>query len=176
MDCIELEEAIPSDLTIMIFTEGTILKPSSWFRLYHHKSYVPIGNCVEIIKGWRAQGANIVYCTSQKGNKARDIAFLLKQYGFTGSKLYFRNRGEKYKDIVEMIRPKVLIEDDCRSIGGSWQMCITKVDPGIKGKIRSIVVPEFKGIDHLPRKLSTLAQRAATLPTGTGLPAEDFYN
>ena len=176
MDCIELEEATRSDLTIMIFTEGTILKPTAWFRLYQHKSYVPIGNCVEIIRGWREQGANIVYCTSQKENKARDIAFLLKQYGFTGSRLYFRNKGDKYKDIVETILPDVLIEDDCKSIGGSWQMCITKVDPEIKGKIRSIIVPEFKGIDHLPGKLSDLAQRSAIPPTGTGLPAEDFYN
>jgi hypothetical protein len=156
MDCIELEEAIGADLTIMIFTEGTILKPRSGLQLYRHKNYVPIGDCVEIIKGWREQGADIVYCTSLKGEKTRDIAALLKQFGFTGSKLFSRSRGEKYRDLVEKIRPEVLIEDNCRSIGGSWQMCITKVDPEIKKRIISVVVDEFMGIDHLPRNLSNL--------------------
>jgi hypothetical protein len=131
---------------------------------------------VEIIKGWQEQGAHIVYCTSRKGKKAHDIASLLKQYGFAGDKLYFRSKGEKYKDMVEKILPAVLIEDDCKSIGGSWQMCITKVSPQIKGKIISIVVSEFKGIDHLPRSVSALAQRSATPPTGTGSQSEGFYN
>ena len=59
-------------------------------------------------------------------------------------------RDKKYKDIIEVVRPDVLIEDDCKSIGGSWQMCITYVQPQIKDTIKSIVVKEFKGIDYLP--------------------------
>jgi len=62
----------------MIFVEGTILKPKSWFSLYNHNTYVPIGNAVKIIKAWQQQGANIIYCTSRKEKQANDIATLLK--------------------------------------------------------------------------------------------------
>ncbi|MFD1178104.1 hypothetical protein ACFQ3W_17585 [Paenibacillus puldeungensis] len=159
MECIQLEKALHMDITIMIFVEGTLLKPKSWFSLYNHKSYLPIGNCVEIIKEWKRQGANIIYCTSRKGKQAEDIASLLKKYGFDGTELYYRSKGEEYKDIIERIQPNVLIEDNCKSIGGAWQMCITKVAPQIKEKIVSIVVGEFKGIEDLPRNISAFTQR-----------------
>lgn len=143
-------------LTIMIFTEGTILKPQSWLTLYSHNSYVPIGRAVELIKSWEEQGANIVYCTSRKKKAANDMADILKKYGFAGTFLTAREPKESYADIVEVLQPDILIEDDCKSIGGAWQMCITKVSPQIKQKIKSIVVPEFKGIDHLPREIDKL--------------------
>lgn len=157
MEHITLEKEKLTGLTVMIFAEGTVLKPKSWFSLYNHKSYLPIGNCTDIIKGWLGQGANVVYCTSRKGKQAKDIAVLLKKYAFAGTELYYRSKGEKYKDIVEKIQPAILIEDDCKSIGGTWQMCITKVEPNIRSKITSIVVGEFQGIDNLPRNISELS-------------------
>jgi len=140
----------------MIFAEGTILKPKSLFSLYNHNSYIPIGDAVDIIKGWQQQGADIIYCTSRRGKQAKNMATLLLKYGFVGSKLYYREKAEKYKSVVEMVRPDVLIEDDCKSIGGSWQMGITYVEPRIKSTIQSIVVKEFKGIDHLPHDVQKL--------------------
>lgn len=77
-------------------------------------------------------------------------------YQFPGQRLYFRDKGQKYKDIVEAVMPDILLEDDYRSIGGQWQMCITYVKPEIKSGIKSIVVKEFKGIDDLPSKLANL--------------------
>lgn len=145
-----------SDLTIMLFVEGTILKPKSWLSLYNHNSYIPIGNAVEIIKKWQEQGANIIYCTSRKKKQADAIATLLKKYSFDGSFLVSRESKERYKDIVEMVKPNILIEDDCKSIGGAWQMCITKVNQEIRKKILSIIVPEFKGIDNLPADIDSL--------------------
>lgn len=41
----------------------------------------------------------------------------------------------------------VLIEDDCKSIGGLKVCCITDVKEEIKKDIQSIIVPEFAGID-----------------------------
>lgn len=163
MECIQLERASQMDITIMIFVEGTLLKPKSWFSLYNHKSYLPIGNCVEIIKEWQRQGANIIYCTSRKGKQAEDIAILLKKYGFVGTELYYRSKKEKYKDIIERIQPNVLIEDNCKSIGGAWQMCMTKVTPQIKEKIVSIVVGEFKGIDDLPQNVSAFSKNISIM-------------
>jgi hypothetical protein len=156
MPYIELSQKYSGDNRIMIFTEGTILKPKSIFTLYSHRSYIPIGNCVKIIEGWQLQDIDIVYCTSLKKQQAQVIADLLKQYGFIGSRLYYRERGQQYKDIVEEVLPDILIEDDCRSIGGSWQMCITHIDKKVKDRIKSVVVKEFKGIDHLPTNLLEL--------------------
>ncbi len=156
MPYIELSKEQISKYKILIFTEGTILKPKSVFTLLSHKDYIPIGSSVKQIAEWHAQGAEIVYCTSRRRQQAAEIADLLKKYGFSGARLYYRDTRQKYKDIVEEIKPYILIEDNCKSIGGSWQMCITHVDPELKETIKSIVVREFKGIDHLPTNLSNL--------------------
>lgn len=150
MEEIKLSEYKVTDKTIMVFAEGTVLKPKSWLSIYNHNSYVPIGNSVLITRSWAEQGANIIYCTSRRGKKAQVIAEILKKYGFAGTKLIFRNKRETYTVLVESIQPDILIEDDCKSIGGAWQMCITKVQPVIKENILSIVVKEFDGIDDLP--------------------------
>jgi len=118
--------------------------------------YIPIGNAVALIGTWNQQDAEILYCTSRKGKQAEEIARLLMQYGFPGSKLYFREGKLKYRDIIESVQPDILIEDDCRSIGGNWQMCVTHVAPQIKNSIKSIIVKEFKGIDHLSSSVQNL--------------------
>jgi predicted peroxiredoxin len=141
---IQLAQGNNNDITIMIFTEGTVLKPRSLFALFDHKAYQPIGNCVSLINKWNQQGAEIVYCTSRRKKQAMEVAEILYKYHFAGTALYYRETGQTYKDLVEQVIPHILIEDDCRSIGGSWQMCITKVEPQVKAKIISIVVKEFK--------------------------------
>lgn len=78
---------------------------------------------------------------------------ILKKYSFAGTFLAAREPKESYADIVEVLHTDILIEDDFNSIIGAWQMCITKVSPQTKQKIKSIVVSEFKGIDHLPREI-----------------------
>jgi hypothetical protein len=144
-------------MIIVIFTEGTVLGPKSVLGLYSHARYVPMGNCVEKLRRWETQGAEIMYITSRKTEKQVDeIRLLLEKYDFPGTKLYFRKQGQKYRDIVEEIKPEILIEDDCRSIGGQWQMCITHVKPELRAGIKSIVVKEFRGIDHLPDVLDDL--------------------
>lgn len=158
MKKILLNETSKTGITIVLFVEGTIIKPKSWVSLYNHKAYIPIGNAVNIIKAWENQGANIVYCTSRKKNQANDIAALLNKYGFVGSYVVSRDSKESYANIVEILRPNILIEDDCKSIGGAWQMCITNVRKEIKDTIVSIVVPEFKGIDDLPDDLEQLKE------------------
>lgn len=156
MPYIQLAEAHSSKMKIMIFAEGTVLKPKSLIFLYNHRSYIPIGRAVSLIDAWSKQDAEILYCTSRRGKQAEEVARLLQTHGFAGSRLYFRDKMEKYKDIIESVRPDVLIEDDCRSIGGSWQMCITHVASEVKGTIKSIIVKEFKGIDHLSSSVQNL--------------------
>ncbi len=144
-----LSETNHSGKTIMIFLEGTILKPKSKWFLFSFQNYVPIGRCVDIIKRWYAQGMNICYCTSRKRRGTAVMIDLLKRFELPGERLYYRGKGESYKHIVETVKPDVLIEDNCKSIGGAAQMCITHVCPEIRQGIKSVVVKEYKGIDHL---------------------------
>jgi len=43
----------------------------------------------------------------------------------------------------------VLIEDDCESIGPG-QITYPQIPSAARARIKSIIVPEFGGIDHLP--------------------------
>lgn len=125
--------------------------------VHDYKSYVPVGNVVKKLQNWKNDGAEILYLSSHE--TAEDVEkdkFVLKKYGFPDGQVLFRQRGEQYKDIAEKIMPDVLIEDDCESIGGKNEMTITHVKPELKKKIKSIVVKEFSGLDHLPDKISAL--------------------
>lgn len=143
--------------SILIFTEGTIIGPGRIWDLLNFNRYVPIGFCVQKITRWYDEKWNISYLTSRRS--LREVNFIkeiLKKYKFPGNRLYYRGKGESYKDIAEEVIPDILIEDNCRSIGGKWQMTITYVEDNIKNKIKSIVVNEFKGIDHLPESAGDL--------------------
>jgi hypothetical protein len=141
----------------MIFTEGTILGPKNILEYFFCSRYIPIGGCVGKIRCLEEQGAEILYCTSRKREKNRNaIADILRRYHFPGTRLYYRAEKQRYKDIIEEVMPDILIEDDCKSLGGAWQMCITDVKPEVKGKIKSIVVKEFVGLDSLPVSLTEL--------------------
>lgn len=159
-------------MKILIFTEGTILmhknadghtrkeiikqvkyKDSS---VKDYSSYIPVGNSPEKLTKWKKQGAEILYITSRrKPEQIKDIKNVLKRHKFPDGKLLFRNEGEEYKDVAERIVPDVFIEDNCESIGED-EITINHVKPTIREKIKSILVKEFAGINHLPDKIQNL--------------------
>ncbi|MEK7061313.1 MAG: hypothetical protein AAB954_01480 [Patescibacteria group bacterium] len=143
-------------IKILVFTEGTLIKHKK--DIDDFRSYVPVVGCVDKLKLWKLQGANICYLTSRKTKKEiEDVRFVLTKYGFPNSQeLFFRKNGEQYKDVAEGIMPDILIEDDCASIGGKWQMTYPHINRDLKKKIKSIVVKEFSGIDTLPDDASKL--------------------
>lgn len=122
-----------------------------------YASYIPVGDAVRKLKSWESQGAEILYLSSHKETsgigKDRSV---LEKYGFPQGKILYRRNDESYGDIAERIIPDVLIEDDCESIGGEREMTITSVNLEIKKRIRSVVVSEFGGIDHLPGNIRDL--------------------
>jgi len=125
--------------------------------VHDYASYVPVGNAVGKLKTWQKQGAEILYLSSHETiEDVEKDKFVLKKYGFPDGQVFFRQNGEQYKNVAEKIIPDILIEDDCESIGGKDEMTITHVKPELKKKIKSIVVKEFSGIDHLPDKISAL--------------------
>ena len=141
-------------MKILIFTEGTIIMHQNEESIKDFANYIPIGQAVVKIKGWVDQGHEIIYLTSRtKPEEIIAIQDVLDKYCFPKGELLFRKTGEEYKDVAERIKPDVLIEDDCESIGGAEEMTITYITLEIKKNIKSIPVKEFGGIDHLPDKL-----------------------
>lgn len=135
--------------------------------------YGPIGNAVNKLHHWVAQGAEVCYLSAltenkkgrgdevvgRKGLMADDV--VLKKYNFPKGKIYHRAKDEDYKDVIErmMPLPDVIIEDDCESIGGSKEMTFTHLKQGLKKKIKSIIVKEFEGIDFLPDDTALLLKK-----------------
>lgn len=123
-------------------------------------SYAPVGEAARKLQGWRAQGAEILYLSSHRdaGNVEKDRS-VLQQHGFPEGPIYYRQNGESYADVAARLLPDVLIEDDCESIGGEPEMTYPQLPPQLQTQIRSIVVKEFEGIDHLPDDPGLLTDR-----------------
>lgn len=161
-------------MKILVFTEGTVIMHPSAKGLtreqrveqsktkdrsvYDYKNHIPNGKAVEKLTSWKKQGADIYYLTSRtKPEEIEDIRLVLQRYDFPDSQnLLFRQKGEQYKDVAEKLMPDVLVEDDCESIGGEVEMTYTYIKPELKKKIKSVVVKEFGGIDHLPDNITNL--------------------
>lgn len=165
-------------MRILVFTEGTLfigadvvhLSREARIQAVHEalarqaagepidfSAEVPAGNAVEKLQTWRRQGAEILYLTSRIcSDEIEDIRSVLRKFGFPEGELLFRQEGEAYKDVAERVLPDVIVEDDCESIGGEVEMTYPHIRPDIKARIKSIVVPEAGGIDHLPDEIDIL--------------------
>jgi hypothetical protein len=120
-------------------------------------SYVPIGDAANKLRTWSKQGADLIYLSSHK--RPEDVVLdqvVLTTYDFPAGQVVFRSRGESYQDTAGRVSPDILIEDDCESIGGEQEMIFPHLSPDIHGRIVSIVVKEFEGLDHLPDDLVAL--------------------
>jgi len=135
------------------------VKPGS---VYDFSTHVPLGDSVEKLKAWKRHGATIMYLTSRRIKQEIDmIKEVLKKYDFPDrNNLYFRQENEDYKDVAERLKPDILIEDDCESIGGEAEMVYPHIRQDLKSKITSMVVKEFGGIDHLPDKIAAKISRS----------------
>jgi hypothetical protein len=123
-------------------------------------AYIPVGDAANKLRRWNEQGAEIVYLSShQRQDDVDKDQTVLRAYDFPAGQVVFRQGGERYQDLAERVRPDVLIEDDCESIGGAAQMVYPRLQAAIQASMTSITVKEFEGIDHLPDDLATLQQR-----------------
>jgi len=135
-------------LLVLVFTEGTTIMHSSTERIREYSSYVPVKNAVKKLTSWKGNGCEIFYLTSRtEQSEINQVKKVLVKYKFPRGPLYHRKEGEEYKDVVERVKPDILVEDDCASIGAD-EIIAPKLNP--KLNIKAIVVKEFSGIDHLP--------------------------
>lgn len=161
-------------MKILIFTEGTAIMHSTAQGVSREervkqsaeesesvksfRTYIPNGLVVEKMNHWKSQGAEIYYLTSRTtSQEINDIRKVLTKYEFPDHQnLLYRKEDQQYKDVAEKLVPDVFIEDDCESIGGEVEMTFPHISKEYKSKIKSIIVPEFAGIDHLPNNLEDL--------------------
>ncbi len=122
-----------------------------------YEAYVPINDAVNKLKGWASQGATILYLSSHqdKNDVVKDRKVLVR-HGFPEGRVYFRKTSEDYQTVVQQITPDIIIEDDCESIGGQPEMTYPNLDESVKEKIKSVIVKEFSGIDHIPESIEEL--------------------
>ena len=128
--------------------------------LRNYGEYVPVGRAVEKLWGWEELGAHIEYLTSHRNpdDVAQDVA-VLRRHGFPPGRVLARGPRQSYGDVVAREMPDLLIEDDCASIGTD-EIAYSQVEPDLRSQVRSVIVPEFGGIDHLPDSLLELTSKA----------------
>lgn len=136
----------------MIFIEGTTFYTKPILFLFTKYGYEPIGNAVQIVNALYDKGYEIYLCSYVRKARYHFIKSIMDFYGMKYTDILCRDKGETYSEIVEHLSPDILIEDDCKSIGGEKKCCITNVKEEIKANIQSIIVPEFGGIDGIKLK------------------------
>lgn len=134
---------------IMIFIEGTTFYTKPVLFLFTKKGYLPIGQSIKIINDLYDKGNEIYLCSYVRKNRYIFIQSIMDYYKVKYTKILCRDKNEEYSHLVERIQPDILIEDDCKSIGGEKNWCITNVKEEIKQNINSIIVEEYSGIDHI---------------------------
>ena len=154
-------------MRVLVFLQGTVLIEQNMVASTREESVrksreraknasalgglVPIGNSSAKLRRWKEKGAEILYFTASRlPENVRKSADALKQYGFPPGELFSRGAARSYAEVAEEISPDVIVEDDCESIGGEREMIYPNMAPAMKSKIKSVVVKEFEGIDHLP--------------------------
>jgi hypothetical protein len=158
--------AVDKAMRLLIFLHGTVIMHSgavgrarservAQVRAWHptvgdYAAYVPVGDAVAKLQRWRDSDARIDYLSSHREPEdvAKDV-FVLRAYAFPMGRVLARQPGESYGELVSREVPDVLIEDDCESIGAG-QISYPQIRPDVRARIKSIIVPEFGGIDHLP--------------------------
>jgi len=115
-----------------------------------YAAYVPVGEGAAKLRRWQDAGAVVDYLSSHRNpdDVALD-ALVLRTHGFPAGRVFARRPGETYGDIAGREAPDVLIEDDCESIGAN-QITYSQIPSAARARIKSIIIPEFGGIDHLP--------------------------
>lgn len=143
-------------MEILIFVEGTILTHPAPDKVEEFGDYIPIKEAVAKINAWVEVGAEVSYLTSRtKFAEIKQIKDKLKEYNFPEGIVHARKENESYRQVVEALKPDVLIEYDCKSIG-EHETISPKLNQDLN--IHAIVVAEFGGIDHLPSNLEELVE------------------
>ncbi len=111
---------------------------------------VPIGNAAKKVRTW-SEHVELFYLTaSRKEENVAKCQIALKRWTFPEGRLLHREKDQSYSDLITPLRPDVIVEDDCESLGGIKEMVYPNLSENVRRSIASVVVREFEGVDHLP--------------------------
>lgn len=154
-------------MKILVFLQGTILVEQNVAGNTREESVarsrelnlskgpfggmVPIGGSVAKLTRCREKGATILYLTaSRKPENVLKSLEALNQHGLPEGELFSRGSTRSYAEIAQELGPDIIVENDCKSIGGEKEMVYPNMTPEARSRTKSVVVREFEGIDHLP--------------------------
>ena len=160
-------------MKILIFLHGTIIMHKSGYGhtpkerikqvinedkfVCDFISYIPIGNAVRKLQEWKKQGAKIMYLSSHIINEdVEKDKFVLEKHNFPEGQIFHCKENEDWQDVIKKIKPDIIIEDNCKSIGGIAEMTYPNLSSELKENIKPVVVEEFTGIDYLPDEISKI--------------------
>jgi hypothetical protein len=152
---------------ILVFTHGTIVMQGEGVgasreervrqsierrpAIFDLANYAPVDHAVPKLWSWHDQGAELCYLgPSRKPENMAKNEQILRHLNFPPGPLCHRGPDETYAQAVERVAPDVYVEDDCESIGGEVEMAAPHLSAEARARIKTIVIPEFFGIDHLP--------------------------
>src|SRR2546425_13251366 len=116
-----------------------------WIDATGHRWPVKVGHARRCPVGRGLRGSR-VGGSGPSGQSAGRLAGC----GCPRRELSYRRENEHYGQAPERAAADIIVEDDCESIGGPAQMTYPKLGPDSKARTKSVVIPEWGGIDHLP--------------------------
>ncbi len=132
---------------ILVFIQGTITD----------RGNLPSPGSVAKVDSWSRDGAEMLYLSSnKKSEKVREDEAWLMRHGFPKGQVHYRREGDEYWNVAERLQPDIIVEDNCRSIGGAPEMTYPNMRDESKNRTKSVIVEEFEGLEHLPGKTSEL--------------------
>jgi hypothetical protein len=148
-------------MRILVFTEGIIVDDRE-----RDGEWRMVGDAARKLQAWARNGATIVYMSSKREKETLEkVRRTLRDGGAPSGELFFRSDTEDYGQTAERARPDIIVEDDCKSIGGVAQMTYPKLKNELRRKVKQVVVPEFEGVDLLPDDPTELASKRPDLPS-----------
>jgi hypothetical protein len=154
-------------MKIMVFTHGTIVMQGAGVgvsrevrvcqsldrrpSIFDLANYAPVDHAVPKLWSWHNRSAELCYLgPSRKPENMAKNEQMLRRLNFPPGMLYHRGPDQSYAQVVERVAPDVYVEDDCESIGGEVEIAVPYLSAAARARIKTIVVPEFGGIDFLP--------------------------
>ena len=121
-----------------------------------YAAYVPVDGAVAKLHRWQDAGAQIDYLSSHRNpdDVALD-AFVLREHGFPMGRAVAARLARVMATWPGARRPTSSSKTTARALGAD-QITYPQIPPDVRARIKSIVVPEFGGLDHLPNRPQAL--------------------
>ena len=110
-------------MRMLVFTEGTVVDDRE-----RSGEWKMVGSAARKLRVWEKHGSTIAYLSSKRETESLDkVRKALSDGGAPKGELFFRRDNEHYGQAAERALPDIIVEDDCKSIGGVAGMTYPKL-------------------------------------------------